>query len=164
MKLTEESRDRTTFQTPLGLMCMTRLVQGGTNSTQAFQRTNFKAQHDNITHRGTVFLDDVRFKGATSRYNEEQTYPGIRRFVMEHGSNLHYVMADYERAGATVVGVKLLSCKPEIKIIRFLCTEEGKLTEAQKGEKLMRWPAGGNLTEVRGFLEVATYYRICYGA
>lgn len=160
VELAEESRDMTAFQTPLGLMRMTRLVQGGTNSVQAFQRINSKTQHDNIPHRCRVFLDDVGIKGPISRYNDEEAYPGIRRFVMEHISNLDHVLADYERAGATVAGLKSSWCKPGIKIVGFVCTEEGRFPDAQKVEKLVQWPACSTLTEVRAFLGVATYYRI----
>lgn len=79
---------------------------------------------------------------------------------MKHISNLDHVLVDYKRAGATVTGLNSSWCKPCIKFIRFVCREEGRLPEAQQVEKLVKWPACGNMTEVRAFLVVATYYRI----
>lgn len=79
---------------------------------------------------------------------------------MEHISNLDHVMADDERASATVAGLKLPWCKPGIKIVGLVCTEEGRLPDAQKLEKRVRGPACSNLTEVGAILGVATYYRI----
>src|SRR5258708_20013948 len=80
--LAEESRDMTAIQTPLGLLRFTRMVMGGTNSVQAFQRINSKVQHDNIPARCRVFLDDVAIKGPTTRYGNAEMYLGIRRFVL----------------------------------------------------------------------------------
>jgi hypothetical protein len=55
--------------------------------------------------------------------------------------NLDLVLADYERAGATVAGLKSSWCKPRIKIVGFVCTEEERFPEAKKVEKIVLWPA-----------------------
>lgn len=106
MELAEERGDMIAFQTPLGLMHITRLVQGDTNSIQHFQRINSEVQHDNILHDCRMFLIDVGIKQSTSRDNEEEPYPGIRRFVREHISNMNNLVVDNERAGTTVAGLK----------------------------------------------------------
>jgi hypothetical protein len=71
-----------------------------------------------------VFLDDVGIKGPTTRYGDVEVYPGIRQFVLEHIVNLDLVLADYEHTGATVAGLKSSWCKPGIKIVGYLCTED----------------------------------------
>lgn len=150
----------TAFQTPLGLMRMISLVQGDTNSVQAFQRIHSKPQHDTMPHRCSIFLDDVGITGLMTRYKQEESYSGILRFVTEHISNVDHVLADYKRVGAIVAGLKSSWCKPGIKIIRCVCMEEGTLPDVRKVEKLVKWPPCGNLPEVRPFLGVTTYYRI----
>jgi hypothetical protein len=150
----------TAIQTPLGLLRFTRIVQGGTNSVQAFQRINSKIQHDNIPNRCRVFLDDVGINGPTTRYGDAKVYPGIRQFVLEHIVSLDPVLADHEYPGATVAGLMSSWYKPSIKIIGFVCTEEERFPEAKKVEKIVLWPACTSVTEVRAILGVATYYRI----
>lgn len=72
--------------------------------------------------------------------------------MIEDISNLDHVMADFERAGATVAGLKLSWCKPGVKIVGFVCTEEGRIPDMQMVMTLVRWPAYGNVMEVRAFL------------
>lgn len=84
------------FQTQLGRVPVARLAQGGTNSVQAFQWINSKAQHNNIPHHCRIFLNDIGVKGPRTRYNAEESYPGIWRFVMENMSNLYHVLAEYK--------------------------------------------------------------------
>lgn len=43
--------------------------------------------------------------------------------------------------GATIAALKSSWCKPSIKIVEFVGTEEVRLPDAQKGEKLVKWPA-----------------------
>jgi hypothetical protein len=94
VELTEKSRDMIASQIPLGLLCFTGIVQGGTNSIQAFQQINTKIQDDNILECCRVFLDNVGGKGPTTRYDNIETYPGIRQFVLKHIMNLDPVLAD----------------------------------------------------------------------
>jgi hypothetical protein len=150
----------TAIQTPLGLLSFTRMVEGGTNSFEPFQSNNSNVRHDNIPNRCMVFLDDVGIKGPTTRYGDVEVYPGIRQFVLKHRVNVDLVLADYERAVATVAGLKSSWCKPGINIVGFVCTEEGRFPEAKKVEMIVLWPACTSVTEVRAFLGVATYNRI----
>jgi len=85
--LTEESRDYTTFDTPLGTMCLTVLPQGWTGSVGIFHNNvAFILQHE--TDRAPNFLDDITLLGPKTQYErKDSTYevllvnPGICHFV-----------------------------------------------------------------------------------
>ena len=74
----------TAFQTPLGLLRMTSVPQGATNSVAQFVRvvnTILEYLNPNIA---MPFLDDVGVKGPYDNYDGEESLPGIRRFMLEH--------------------------------------------------------------------------------
>ncbi|KAF2020321.1 hypothetical protein BU24DRAFT_330287, partial [Aaosphaeria arxii CBS 175.79] len=44
--------------------------------------------------------------GSKNSYNDEEALPGIQRYVLEHIQDLDRLLADVERAEATVSGKK----------------------------------------------------------
>jgi len=86
--LHEESRDLTTFGTPLGPHRLTTLPQGHANAVQVYQGdTAFILQHE-IPDYTSPFVDDVPVKSVKTRYQRaDGSYktipanPGIRRFI-----------------------------------------------------------------------------------
>lgn len=72
VELDEESRDLTGFMTPLGLMRMTTLAQGATNSVAKFVRIVLKILAPHLRDRAKPFLDDVGVKGPKTTYNNEK--------------------------------------------------------------------------------------------
>ena len=88
--LAEESRDLTTFQTPLSTFCLTILPQEWTNSPPVFQNdVTFILQHEvDITPN---FLDDMNVLRPRTRYERSdgslETHhenKGIQQFIWEH--------------------------------------------------------------------------------
>ena len=77
--------------TPLGLMRMTTLAQGATNSVAQFVRIVLKILAPHLRDRAKPFLDDVGVKGPKTIYNNEEVAPGIRQYVFEHIQNLDNV-------------------------------------------------------------------------
>ena len=114
--LAEESRDYTTFDTPLGTMCLTVLPQGWTGSVGIFHNDfAFILQHE--MDKVPNFLDDITLLGPKTRYEgKDGTYevlsanPGIRRFVWEHAVDLNCILHRLMHAGATVSAKKLQLC------------------------------------------------------
>ena len=84
VELDIRSRDLMGFQTPIGLLRMTTLPQGATNSVAQFVRIVTKILEDLIPADCLPFLDDIGVKGPLSRYEDEEVLPSIQRFVMEH--------------------------------------------------------------------------------
>ena len=160
VELGEESRNLTAFMTPLGLMQMTTLAQGATNSVAQFVRIVLKILAPHLRDRAKPFLDDVAIKGPKTTYNNEEVAPGIRRYVFEHIQNLGKVLADLERAGVTIAGAKSQFCQAGLKIVGYICDADGRHPDTSKVLKILDWPECTDDTFARMFMGVCVYYRI----
>lgn len=109
-KVAPESRDLTTFQSPLGLLQITSMPMGFTNSPAEFQKCmTFILQDEIESGKANIFIDDLPVKGPKTQYldtdgNPETIpgNPGIRRFIWEHAQDVHRVMHRIMHAGATL--------------------------------------------------------------
>jgi hypothetical protein len=70
-KLAIQSRDLTTFNTPLGLLRLTCMAMGATNSVQILQGDITFIMKEEIPGVAAPFMDDVTVKGAPSRYETD---------------------------------------------------------------------------------------------
>ena len=98
IELDAKSRDLTGFQTPIGLLRMTTLPQGATNSVAQFVRIVTKILEDLIPEDCLPFLDDIGVKGPLSTYDDKEVIPGIRQYVLEHIQSLDKTLVQLERA------------------------------------------------------------------
>ena len=99
-------------------------------------------------------------KGPKTKYNNEEIAPGIRRYVLELIQNLDKVLADLERAGATIAGAKSQFCHTGIKIVGYICDADGRHPDTSKVLKILDWPECTDVTSARAFIGVCVYYRI----
>ncbi|KAK4701455.1 hypothetical protein P7C70_g4776, partial [Phenoliferia sp. Uapishka_3] len=161
-ELAPESRDLTTFQTPLGPKRLTRLPTGATNSVAEYQRVMVHVLAEEIPEYAGVFVDDVGIKGPTSIYDNERIpeNPGIRRFVWEYAITLERVLFRFEEAGLTVSGPKAAAIVPALNIVGTVCSIEGRRMSKATKNKVANFPVPINVSEVRGFLGICTYVRI----
>ena len=127
------SRDMTAFMTPFGLLRMTTLPQGYINGVQIFDRVIRKVLKDIMSkNRGNPFIDDIAVKPKAKSYfrdsngRPEEVAPGIRRFVLEAIISLDKLLADIERAGATIAGEKSEFLKESLKVVAYICGEKGR--------------------------------------
>jgi hypothetical protein len=160
VSLAKESRDLTTFMTPLGLLRMCTLPQGATNSVAQFTRIITRILFDLIPDICTAFLDDIVVKGPTTTYNNEESSPGVRRYVKEHLINLDQTLLNIELAGCTVSVPKSQFCRRTALVVGYLCGTHGRSPEEAKVIKITEWTCCDSDTEVRAFLGVTGYYRI----
>ena len=65
------------FYTPIGLLRMTTLPQGATNSVAQFVQIVTKILEDIIPKDCLLFLNDIGVKGLTLVYSGEETLLGI---------------------------------------------------------------------------------------
>jgi len=65
-KIHPKSRDLTTFMTPLGLLQITSLPTGFTNSLAEFQKCMVTILQDEIPHTANIFIDNLIIKGPTT--------------------------------------------------------------------------------------------------
>jgi hypothetical protein len=76
-KLHPESQDLTAFLTPLGLLHITSLPTGFTNSPAEFQKCMTFILHDEIPSKANIFIDDLSIKGPRSTYLDEHGNPEV---------------------------------------------------------------------------------------
>jgi len=126
--LHEDSRNYMACQTTQGMYRPTRLVQGATNSVSAFDRVSRTILNAHLRSIAEIFVDDFGVNGPKSRYGEEEVegLAGVRRCVVDHLQNLDNVLADVERAGATISREKSAWCWNRVKIVRFVCADAGR--------------------------------------
>ena len=165
--LDPKSRDLTAFQTPLGVLRITSLPMGFTNSPAEFQACMVFLLQDEIPEVAGVFIDDIPIKGPVNRYLDQdgkeevlKENPGIRRFMWEHLQDLHRVLHRIGEAGGTVSGKKMQLCRTEVEIVGTKCSREGRMPTDTRAQKIRDWPTPENLTEVRGFLGLSGTVRI----
>jgi hypothetical protein len=162
-----QSRDLTTFHSPLGLLRLTVIPQGFTNAVSEFQNCMTFILKDEIPHKTNVFVDDNPIKGPATQYLDEKgnpevmkENPGIRRFIWEHAQDVHRIMHRIACAGATYAGKKMQICRPRVIILGQECTPEGRVPDISKVEKILNWPTLRTVKEVRQFLGLCGTVRI----
>jgi len=96
ISLDKKSQDLTAFLTGVGLVRMTRLPQGWTNSGACFQRVMGKVHWRQIPHQVRPFLDDCGIKGPKDRYNDIEISPAY--------DNLFTSMLKYSVSSCMIVG------------------------------------------------------------
>jgi transposase InsO family protein len=165
--LDPRSRDMTAFQTPLGVLRITSLPMGFTNSPAEFQACMVFLLQDEIPEVAGVFIDDIPVKGPAKRYfnkdgeeERREENPGIRRFIWEHLNDLHRILHRIGEAGGTVSGKKMQLCKNEVEIVGQKCCRDGRVPTETRTQRIRDWPIPINVSEVRGFLGLCGTVRI----
>jgi hypothetical protein len=161
------SRDMTAFYTPLGLLRLTALPMGYTNSPAEFQKCMTFILQDEIPDVANIFIDDLPIKGPATqyldRYGNPETLaenPGIRHFIWEHAQDVHQIMHRIKCAGATFSPKKTQICRPEVVIVGQKCSAEGRSPDDDRIAKILNWPPLTTVKEVRGFLGLCGTVRI----
>jgi hypothetical protein len=162
-----DSRDLTAFSTPLGLLRLTCMPMGYTNSPAEFQKCMVFILRDEIPKVANIFIDDLPIKGPATIYPDKngnpevlKENPGIRRFIWEHALDVNRIMHRIKQAGATFSAKKVQLCRPKVLIVGQTCTPEGRLPDDAKVEKILNWPLPENISQVRGFLGLCGTVRI----
>jgi len=166
-ELAQQSRDLTTFQTPLGTFRLTSIPMGYTNSMQIFHGDTTFLLQEEIPHVTVPFIDDIPIKGPSTRYETTDggyetlvENPGIRRFVWEHLQDVNRIVQRIEHAGATFSGYKSFVCVESAVVVGHKCTYQGRMPDDSRIRKILDWPICNDLTEVRGFLGTLGTIRI----
>jgi hypothetical protein len=154
------SRDLTTFLTPLGLFRMCTLPMGATNSPAQFLRAVMRLLYDLIPHVCRPFMDDIGIKGPESTFDDEEALPGVRRYILLHLINIDKVLVNLELGGSTASATKTQWCKARGSFLGFICGTDGRQPDPKKVIKLLEWTDCYNITQVRGFVGLAGYYRV----
>jgi hypothetical protein len=65
------------------------------------------------------YLNNICIKGPKTKYTNKEIKLGIRQFIAKHLLNIDKVLADIERAGATISGYKLDFCYLSIIVVSY---------------------------------------------
>ena len=96
-----------------------------------------------LENRGKPFIDDVAVKPVSRSYyldkesKPEEVAPGIRRHILEAIVSLDKVLADIERAGATISGEKSEFLKDLLKVVAYVCGKDGRTPEQVKVKRIV---------------------------
>lgn len=140
-----KSRDLTAFYTPLGLLRITALPMGYTNSPAEFQNCMTFIIQPEIPDCANIFIDDLGIKGPQSAYLDTNGIPekipenpDIRKFIWEHANDVHRVMHRIECAGATFSPKKCKICRPEAVIVGQTCSSKGRTPDQDRVAKVIK--------------------------
>lgn len=166
-KIDPQSRDLTAFMSPLGLLRLTSLPMGFTNSPAEFQACMAFILKDEMPHIADIFIDDLPIKGPATCYPDQdghpevlQANPGLRRFIWEHALDVHRIMHRIGHAGATFSPSKVQLARREIIILGHKCTPEGRVPDPLTIDKVTKWPPLRTPKNVREFLGLCGTARI----
>ncbi|OMJ17406.1 Retrovirus-related Pol polyprotein from transposon, partial [Smittium culicis] len=159
IQISEESRDMFALQTPLGLLRMTRLPMGWSNSVQEFQRIMYNIFLKYIPEKLGLFIDDGCIKGGVEKY-ENLTNEGIRIYVHKHIDDVVEILTTLKTTGMTINTKKCRFGLAKVEVVGFVCSEEGRKPTESKINKILLWPRPRNIKELRGFLGLTCFYRV----
>jgi hypothetical protein len=166
-QLHPNSRDLTTFTTPLGAQRLGVIPMGWTGSPAILQGDVTHMLRPEIPEVTVPFMDDLGAKGPKTRYElEDGTYetipenPGIRRFVWEHFQSVHRIIQRVKAYGATFSGKKTFIGVPQANILGHICNYEGRIVDPSRAKVIQNWPIPTTVSEVRAFLGTCGVQRI----
>ena len=140
----ERDIEKTAFITHEGLYEFTAMQFGLTNAPATFQRTMQVILGDLFYTKAPVYIDDIIIHSKTFEdhiRNIEEVFQKLRKAKLKLGpEKCHF-------------GFK------EIKFLGHIIGKDGIKTDPAKIEKVKNYSRPVNLTQLRGFLGLAKYYR-----
>jgi hypothetical protein len=85
------------------------------------------------------FLDDIGVKRSKNRYNDKKVpdLSKVRKFIIKYIQNLNAVLADLERAEATISVKKLKFCITKLKIVKYAYNTNNRHPDSLKILKIL---------------------------
>ena len=143
-----DSRKKTAFVTPQGLFEFRVMPFGLTNAPSVFQRLMQKVLAGLNPENGpdfvVVYIDDILV---------------FSRTLEEHLEHLRLVIERLEEAKLKLKPVKCQFIRKEVDYLGHVLTPEGLKVNTRLVESVANFPQPQNISEVRRFLGLASYYR-----
>ncbi|UYV74968.1 hypothetical protein LAZ67_12001925, partial [Cordylochernes scorpioides] len=114
------------------------------NAPATFERLMEAILQGLATETCMVYLDDIIVLGKNFE---------------EHLSNIKKVFKRLEAANLKLSPKKCKLFKKEVAYLRHIISAEGVQTDPEKTETVRKWPTPKDLTQLRSFLGLCTYYR-----
>ena len=140
----EADRDKTSFVTRRGTFRFTAMAFGLTNAPATFQRVMDVAMAGLNYEICLVYLDDIVLFSKT---------------VEEHLERLKLILDRLRKANLKLKPSKCHLLKKTVTFLGHVVSEDGIETDPAKVESVKSWPVPRNVTEVRSFLGLCSYYR-----
>ena len=139
------SREYTAFTIPgRGLFQFCRMPMGLTNAPATWQRLIDRILGADLEPHVLVYLDDIVI---------------VSPDFETHLKILDQVLTRLREAGLTVSRTKCEFCRPQLKYLGYIVDGSGLRVDPDKVEAILKIPAPTNLTEVRRFVGMASWYR-----
>ena len=142
LELDKNSRDITTFATPIGLKRFKRLIMGVSSASEIYQNTLEQKVFYGLNNV-KVISDDVIIFGRTQD---------------EHDTALIKVMDRLQEKGLTVNKKKCQFNVNEIKFFGVILSKDGIKTDPEKVKAVQNLTQPNNIGELRSLLGLTTYF------
>ena len=144
VQLDEDAREKTAFTTGTGLWQYTVMPFGLCNAPATFERLMEQVLLGLPQSTALVYLDDVLVPG---------------RNFQDHLTNLREVFQRLREAHLKLSPDKCELLQKEVKYLGHIVSVEGIATDPQKNVTIKEWPTPRNVSEVKSFLGLCSYYR-----
>nr|VZI13897.1 unnamed protein product [Spirometra erinaceieuropaei] len=144
VEMAPEDRPKTAFSIPSGLYEIETMPFGLANAPATFQRLMASVLRNLCPTACLVYLDDVIVHGST---------------VESHLDNLQTVFNRLQTVGLKLNPAKCCFLKKSVPFLGHIVSTEGVKSDPTKTEQIRSWPQPTSVSELRGFLGLASYYR-----
>src|SRR5215469_2954036 len=144
VEMNPNDREKTAFVTQFGTYQFTVMPFGLCNAPATFQRLMDEVLHDILWKFVVVYLDDLNIYLKTFE---------------EHLQHLRIVFERLQKAGLRLNPEKCKFVTEELSFLGHLISKDGIRTDPDKIEKVKHFPRPQTVTQLRGFLGLASYYR-----
>lgn len=144
VEVEEKDREKLAFITPEGLYQFKRMPFGPCNAPSVFQRMMQKALGNLTYTKALVYIDDIIIYSDTFE---------------QHLKDIEEVLECLRRANVKLGMEKCQFCIDKIDFLGFVVGKDGIETQGEKVKKIRNYPRPYDITQLRGFLGLAGYYR-----
>ena len=144
IELDEDAKQKSAFCTTSGLFQFKVMPFGLTNAPATFQRLMERVLSSLQWQICLVYIDDVIIFSKT---------------LDEHIDRLQEILGRLKTAGLKLKPKKCHLFQHKVTYLGHMVSENGVETDPAKIEKVKKWPIPKNITEVKGFLGICSYYR-----
>jgi hypothetical protein len=144
VRLLGSAKEKTAFTCRYGHFQFKELPFGLTNAPATFQNVMNATLAKYIDKSCMVYLDDIIVYSRTKR---------------EHEQHVLEILRALEDAGFVLSEEKCEWAQPELPYLGHIISGEGVRVNPEKVSAINDWKRPENITELRGFLNIAGYYR-----
>ena len=142
--MTEEAKSKSAFVTNGGLFQWKVMPFGLCNAPSTFERLMEKVLAGLTWQICLVYLDDIIVYSKT---------------VPEHMNRLEVIMQKFIKAGLKLKPKKCNLFRTQVPFLGHVVSADGVSTDPEKIEAVQKWTVPRDLTDVRSFLGLCSYYR-----